>query len=68
MLRYVTKKIVSGVLVLLGVVILVFLLFQALPGDSAQLTMGQRPMLRALMQLGKIWDWINLNTSNYCCI
>jgi peptide/nickel transport system permease protein len=39
--------------VLLGVVILVFLLFQALPGDSAQLTMGQRSDVESLNAVRK---------------
>ena len=40
MLRYITKKILYGILVLLGVVILVFVLFQGF-GDPARLVMGQ---------------------------
>ena len=53
MIRYITRKIISGVLVLIGVVILVFLLFQALPGDSAQLTMGQRSDIESLTAVRK---------------
>ncbi|MET0463613.1 MAG: ABC transporter permease [Chitinophagaceae bacterium] len=40
MLRYITKKILYGVLVLVGVVILVFFLFQGF-GDPSRLVMGQ---------------------------
>jgi peptide/nickel transport system permease protein len=40
MLRYITKKILYGVLVLIGVVVLVFFLFQGF-GDPSRLVMGQ---------------------------
>ncbi len=40
MLRYITKKILYGLLVLIGVVILVFFLFQGF-GDPSRLVMGQ---------------------------
>src|SRR5438034_9164375 len=40
MLKYITKKIFYGLLVLLGVVVLVFILFQGF-GDPSQLVMGQ---------------------------
>jgi len=41
MLKYLTKRILYGLLVLLGVVLLVFFLFQGF-GDPARLVMGQR--------------------------
>src|SRR3954466_8407476 len=40
MLRFIVKKIVNGILVLIGVVVLVFVLFQGF-GDPARLVMGQ---------------------------
>ena len=40
MLRYITKKLLYGLLVLLGVVVLVFFLFQGF-GDPSRLVMGQ---------------------------
>src|SRR6187402_363932 len=40
MLRFVTKKLVYGLLVLFGVVVLVFFLFQGF-GDPSRLVMGQ---------------------------
>lgn len=40
MLKYIVKKILYGILVLIGVVILVFVLFQGF-GDPARLVMGQ---------------------------
>lgn len=42
MLRYVGKRLVYGLLVLLGVVTLVFFLFNILPGDPARMMLGQR--------------------------
>jgi len=42
MLKFFIKRISYGVLVLFGVVIVVFLLFHALPGDPVSLIVGQR--------------------------
>lgn len=42
MLRYVIKRLLYGLLVLLGVVTLVFFLFNILPGDPARMMLGQR--------------------------
>ena len=42
MLRYVGKRLLYGFLVLLGVVTLVFFLFNILPGDPARMMLGQR--------------------------
>lgn len=42
MLRYVAKRLLYGFLVLLGVVTLVFFLFNILPGDPARMMLGQR--------------------------
>ena len=40
--RYVIKRLLYGLLVLLGVVTLVFFLFNVLPGDPARMMLGQR--------------------------
>jgi peptide/nickel transport system permease protein len=48
MLRYALKKIIYGILVLLGVTVLVFFLFNVLPGDPARLTLGQRADVASL--------------------
>lgn len=40
--RYITKRLLYGLLVLLGVVTLVFFLFNILPGDPARMMLGQR--------------------------
>lgn len=42
MVRYVGKRLIYGLLVLLGVVTLVFFLFNILPGDPARMMLGQR--------------------------
>ena len=42
MLRYTLKRLFYGLLVLLGVVTLVFFLFNILPGDPARMMLGQR--------------------------
>jgi peptide/nickel transport system permease protein len=47
-MRYLFRKIGYGLLVLLGVVVLVFFLFNVLPGDPARLTLGQRADLASL--------------------
>ncbi len=42
MLKFVIKRILYGLLVLLGVITLVFFLFNLLPGDPARMMLGQR--------------------------
>lgn len=42
MINFILRRIFYGVLVLIGVLVLVFLLFNALPGDPARLMLGQR--------------------------
>lgn len=42
MFRFLVKRISSGILVLFGVIVVVFLLFHALPGDPVSLIAGQR--------------------------
>ena len=42
MLRYIGKRLLYGLLVLLGVVTVVFFLFNVLPGDPARMMLGQR--------------------------
>jgi len=42
MLRYVFIRLMYGILVLLGVVTLIFFLFNVLPGDPARMMLGQR--------------------------
>lgn len=42
MLKYITKKILYGILVLYGVITVIFFLFNVLPGDPATIMLGQR--------------------------
>jgi len=42
MARFVFRRIGYGILVMLGIITVIFLLFSVLPGDSANMTMGQR--------------------------
>jgi peptide/nickel transport system permease protein len=48
MLRYLTRRIFYGFLVLIGVTVLVFTLFTILPGDPARMMMGQRADLSSV--------------------
>ncbi|SFD52738.1 peptide/nickel transport system permease protein [Chitinophaga sp. CF118] len=48
MFRFLLHKLSYGLLVLLGVVMLVFFLFNVLPGDPARLTLGQRADVTSL--------------------
>ena len=41
MIRFITKKILYGVLVLFGVITVIFFLFNVLPGDPATIILGQ---------------------------
>lgn len=42
MFKYVRKRILYGILVMIGVITLVFFLFNILPGDPARMMLGQR--------------------------
>lgn len=53
MFRFLLRKITYGLLVLLGVVVLVFCLFNVLPGDPARLTLGQRADVASLENVRK---------------
>lgn len=50
---FLLRKLLYGILVLLGVVVLVFLLFNVLPGDPARLTLGQRADVASLENVRK---------------
>lgn len=50
---FLLRKLLYGLLVLLGVVVLVFLLFNVLPGDPARLTLGQRADVASLENVRK---------------
>ncbi|WP_410219904.1 ABC transporter permease [Pedobacter sp.] len=48
MINYAFKKLLYGLAVLAGVVCIVFILFNILPGDPARMTMGQRADVQSL--------------------
>jgi len=53
MLGYILKKFLYGLAVLLGVVSVVFILFNVLPGDPARMTLGQRADVQSLEAVRK---------------
>src|ERR1700744_4385922 len=42
LLKFILKRLLSGLLVIVGVVVFIFLLFNVLPVNSARMTLGQR--------------------------
>ena len=48
MFSYALKKILYGILVMAGVITVVFVLFNILPGDPARMTLGQRSDVQSL--------------------
>lgn len=52
-LRYIIYKVFYGIFVLWGVVTLVFILFNVLPGDPARLTLGQRSDVESIENVRK---------------
>lgn len=53
MINFIVKRVFYGILVLFGVLSLVFLLFNALPGDPARLMLGQRADQQAIQIINK---------------
>ncbi|MFA4871191.1 MAG: ABC transporter permease [Pedobacter sp.] len=53
MLQYAIKKILYGFAVMAGVIVVVFILFNILPGDPARMTMGQRADVSSLEAVRK---------------
>nr|WP_121270805.1 ABC transporter permease [Pedobacter schmidteae] len=53
MLQYAVKKILYGFAVMAGVIAVVFILFNVLPGDPARMTMGQRADVSSLEAVRK---------------
>lgn len=48
MIHYIFRKIIYSIIVFLGVVTVIFFLFNILPGDSSRMLMGQRSDLQSL--------------------
>lgn len=53
MIKYISKKILYGVLVLYGVITVIFFLFNVLPGDPATIMLGQRANKDAIEAIHK---------------
>jgi peptide/nickel transport system permease protein len=53
MARYIYRKLVYGLLVLLGVVTVIFLLFNVLPGDPARMMLGQRADITSVKAINR---------------
>ena len=53
MLRFIIKRLWYGLLVLLGVVTVVFILFNILPGDPARMMLGQRADITSVEAINK---------------
>ncbi|MBA4240001.1 MAG: ABC transporter permease [Sphingobacteriaceae bacterium] len=53
MIKYITKKILYGILVLYGVITVIFFLFNVLPGDPATIMLGQRANKEAIEAIHK---------------
>ncbi len=51
MIQYLLKKILYSIVVFLGVVTVIFFLFNILPGDSSRMLMGQRSDLQSLQAI-----------------
>ncbi|MFH1936162.1 MAG: ABC transporter permease [Bacteroidota bacterium] len=53
MLRFILKRLLYGLLVLLGVVVVIFFLFNVLPGDPARMMLGQRADLASVEAINR---------------
>jgi len=53
MLRFILKRLLYGLLVLLGVILIIFFLFNVLPGDPARMMLGQRADLSSVEAINK---------------
>lgn len=53
MYKYILHKLLYGFLVLLGVILVVFTLFNILPVDPARLTLGQRADVESVEAINK---------------
>lgn len=53
MIKYISKKILYGILVLYGVITVIFFLFNVLPGDPATIMLGQRANKDAIEAIHK---------------
>lgn len=61
MVQFILKRVAYGILVMLGVVGVVFGIFNLLPVDPARLTMGQRADVESVEAINKELGWISPN-------
>src|ERR1039457_3340168 len=50
---FIVRRLISGFLIIIGIVLVVFFLFMVLPGDPARLTLGQRSDISTLQAVNK---------------
>ena len=53
MLKFIIKRLLYGILVLIGVITIVFFLFNVLPGDPARMMLGQRADVGSIEAINK---------------
>ncbi|MEI6574745.1 MAG: ABC transporter permease [Bacteroidota bacterium] len=53
MLKFIIRRLAYGILVMLGVITVVFLLFNVLPGDPARMMLGQRADISSVAAINK---------------
>lgn len=53
MLRFISTRLAYGIMVMMGVVVVVFTLFNLLPADPARLTLGQRADVESIEAINK---------------
>lgn len=53
MIKFISKRLFYGFVVLLGVIVIVFLLFNVLPGDPARMMLGQRADAASIETINK---------------
>lgn len=53
MIQFILKRLMYGLLVLIGVITIVFLLFNVLPGDPARMMLGQRADVASIEAINK---------------
>ena len=64
MIKFLFKRLFYGFLVLIGVITIVFLLFNVLPGDPARMMLGQRADVTSIDAINKVstlnFQWLRL--------
>ena len=53
LLKFIVKRLLNGSLVMVGVVFVIFLLFNVLPVNSARMTLGQRADVSSVKAIEK---------------